>query len=111
MLVEVVGLVSLFLSFPQCIPRRRGCGSCGNPGRGWAGAQDFQGVWEGPGVGGRRPGAFHTPAASIAGVGGSWVGGGHRRRGAPRSPHDGSPEDGAAGPLVLRIESPLSFSS
>src|SRR5436305_6449556 len=65
MLVEVVGLVSLFLTFPKCIPRRRGCGSCGKPGRGWVGAHDFQGVWVGPGVGGRRPGAFHTPAASI----------------------------------------------
>lgn len=42
---------------------------------GWAGVQDFQGVWEGPGVAGWRPGAFHTPAASIAGVGTlGWVG-------------------------------------
>lgn len=68
-------------------------------------------MWEGPGVEGWRPGAFHTPAASIAGAGGSWVGGGRRRRGAPRLPHDGSPEGGAAGALFLRIESPLSFSS
>ena len=43
--------------------------SCGNPGR-WRGGWDFQRVWEGPGVGGRWPEAFHARSDSTAGVGG-----------------------------------------
>ena len=74
----------------------------------WAGAQDFRGVWEGPGVDGWRPGAFHTPPASIAGVGGLRVGGGSRRRGALRSRHDGL-SAGETGALLLRLDSPLSL--
>src|SRR5436305_12755644 len=90
-----------FLVFPSSVQDlvAGAVGAMGILGGRGAGAQDFQGVWEGPGVGGWRPGAFHTPAASIARVGGLSGGGGSRRRGAPRWRHDGSSAGGGMGAL------------
>lgn len=48
--------------------RRRGCGSCGNPGR-WMGAGFPMGVERPRGRAVCRPGAFHTRPASTAWVG------------------------------------------
>jgi hypothetical protein len=54
-------------------PRRRGCGSCGNPGGWWSGGRDFQRLREGPGAGGRaqrsfpQPVSFHSPGGGPRG--------------------------------------------
>ena len=61
---------------------------------------------------GWRPGAFHTPPDSIAGVGGSWGGWGPAGgRGAGhrpvRAPHDGL--SSGVPSVVLRLDSPMSL--
>ena len=50
---------------PLCLLVAEAGRSCGNPGA-VDGGRDFQRLWEGPGVGGRWPGAFHIRSASTA---------------------------------------------
>lgn len=77
---------------------------CGILGGWWAGAQDFQGVWEGP-EGGRvavrsfpYPVSFHSRGGGSRGAGGS---------AARRAPHDGL---SCGAPItVLRLDSPRSL--
>ena len=77
------------------------CGILG----GWrAGAQDFQGVWEGPG-GGRVVARSFPYTVSFHSRGGGPGGGGLGR--AARAPHDGLSCDAAS--AVLRLDSPRSL--
>jgi hypothetical protein len=64
-------------------------GAVGIPGGGWG--RDFQRLWEGPGAGGRWPGAFHIRSASTA-----WVGEGFACQSGPSRPA-GKPACGSAG--------------
>ena len=70
-----------------------------------AGAQDFQGVWEGPGGGRVAARSFPYPVSFHSRGGGSWGGGGPGR--AARAPHDGLSSDAAS--AVLRLDSPRSL--
>jgi hypothetical protein len=64
--------VFLFLFFLPGSSSPRLCCSCGNPGA-VDGGRDFQRLWEGPGAGGRWPGAFHIRSASTAWEGESFA--------------------------------------
>jgi hypothetical protein len=78
------------------------CGILG----GWrAGAQDFQGVWEGPGGGWVVARSFPCPVSFHSRGGGLRGGGGPGR--AARVPHDGLSSDAAS--TVLRLDSPRSL--
>lgn len=78
---------------------------CGILGGWWAGAQDFQGVWEGPGGGRVVARSFPYPVSFHSRGGGSRGGGGPGR--AARALHDGLSSDAAS--AVLRLDSPRSL--
>lgn len=78
---------------------------CGILGGWWAGAQDFQGVWEGPEGGRVAVRSFPYPVSFHSRGGGSRGGGGPGR--AARAPHDGLSSDVAS--AVLRLDSPRSL--
>ena len=61
-----------FSFFLLSAPRRRGCAELWES-RAVDGGRDFQRLWEGPGAGGRWPGAFHIRSASTAWVGESFA--------------------------------------
>lgn len=73
------------------------------------GAQDFRGVWEGPGGGWVAARSFPCPVSFHSRVGGGfgWAG----ASGAEARPAQDGSSTGATGALFLRRDSPLSFSS
>lgn len=77
---------------------------CGILGGWWAGAQDFQGVWEGPEGGRVAARSFPCPVSFHSRGGGSRRGGGPGR--AARAPHDCSSGVPRA---ALRLDSPKSL--
>jgi hypothetical protein len=77
---------------------------CGILGGWWAGAQDFQGVWEGPGGGWLAARSFPYPVSFHSRGGGPGAGGTGR---AARAPHDGL-SSGVPG-TALRLDSPRSL--
>jgi hypothetical protein len=93
----------LFVSFPTSSSRLwELCGILG----GWrAGAQDFQGVWEGPEGGRVAARSFPYPVSFHSRGGGSRGGGGAGR--AARAPHDGL--SSGVPSVVLRLDSPRSL--
>jgi hypothetical protein len=117
-LIDVAALAAVCHAFSSPLPWggdlvAAAVRSCGNP-CGWVvGGQGFPtGVGRSGEAGGWWPGAFHTRAASTAGVGGLEGGWGARRRRRAATgelPHDELPA-GATSAFFLRIDSPLSFS-